>query len=59
MDDKKKDAKPEVEKAKPEAKLSDDDLNAVTGGAAGSIRKRDVHGHPLTSGPEGYVRPLK
>ena len=59
MADKEKNAKPEVEKARPEEKLSEADLKDVTGGAAGSIRKRDVHGHPLTSGPEGYVRPLK
>ena len=58
--DSKKNAKPEAEKAKPEEKLSDDDLNAVTGGLeGGSIRKRDVHGHPLTYGPEGYIVPLK
>ena len=53
-------AKPEAEKAKPEEKLSEDDLEAVTGGLeGGSIRKRDVHGHPLTYGPEGYIVPLK
>ena len=57
--DSKKNAKPEAEQAKPEEGLSDDDLEAVTGGAAGSIRKRNVHGHPLTSGPEGYIVPLK
>ena len=45
--------------AKPEERLSDADLKAVMGGAAGSIRKRDVHGKPLTSGPEGYIVPLK
>ena len=43
-----------------DGELSDDMLEAVTGGlAGGSIRKRDVHGHPLTYGPEGYIVPLK
>ncbi len=49
MTDQKKDAKPEVEKATPEEKLTDADLKAVTGGAE---RKRDLYHKRLTSGFE-------
>lgn len=49
MKDDKKNAKPEVEKAKPEERLSDSDLKAVTGGAK---RKRDLYHKRLTSGTE-------
>ncbi len=49
MVDEKRDANPEVEKAKPEERLSDDDLKAVTGGAE---RKRDLYHKRLTTGTE-------
>lgn len=55
MEEKREEIKEEIKE-----ELNDNDLEDVAGGLeGGSIRKRDVHGHPLTYGPEGYIRPLK